>query len=374
MPDSSADIRSAVLLAAAARDPRAIATPHRLVHVEIDPEPGRVTVSAGSREVGARVLVPCTTEGDPGRVMVDPRRLLRALAVIDGAPRLHVHGEQLQLRGDDGLEIDIKGQGCNPGDVPVPPLSRCSPVTAPAEVLRAALGKVLRCVAPDDNRYGLNGIHLEPRDGAIGMVTTDGNRLCRAECAVTGELAWPRKALLRRKHAALAVHALRLGEGHVTTLATDDRKEWSATIECGPVTTWGSRQDADFPDYRQVLPRTLEPPVVVDRDALAQALRRVRFLVPTYNETVRLDIKGGRARVVARDHEGSEARCDVPCESPVTRVAGYHAGFLLDALAVLPPGAVHVHLPPASSPLGPTTVQSPADPSTFTIVMPQRID
>ena len=68
-------------------------------------------------------------------------------------------------------------------------------------ILKRLIEEVSFSVCQDDNRYGLNGAHIEELSDAnrVRLVTTDGSRLSFSESEYEGTFSMGRRMLLPRK-------------------------------------------------------------------------------------------------------------------------------------------------------------------------------
>lgn len=135
--------------------------------------------------------------------------------------------------------------------------------------LAAAFAIVSPDIAPDDNRYGLNGLHLELSPGKARLVATDGNRLAWTDVACSGALTMPRQSLIAR--VGVAALANLLGGGDVTFGTGGSYVE----VRTDAGTMHAQFVTAEFPDYRQVLPAAFKTFVTANRAALLRAVDRV---------------------------------------------------------------------------------------------------
>jgi len=247
-------------------------------------------------------------------------------------------------------------------DFPEPPAVDGVAFTVAGSALANVLGCVKASIAPPDNRYGLSGAHMEDASGKLRLVATDGNRLAWAECEVKGEVKAPRRAILPGTAVPLILSACGAADV-VVTLA--DR---AAEVRTEDTTIRVRLLEADFPDYRQVLPSSFKRRVLVDRDAIAGALRRVAFV----ESNVRLSVGDSGLTLSTRSIDRGEASAEV--DADVTGEAmtmGISARFALDALAPMPAGRVVVELGDA---LSPVRLVSEAVGGAAWIVMPVRLD
>ena len=149
------------------------------------------------------------------------------------------------------------------------PVDTTECLTFRAVDLAAAFAIVGPNIAPDDNRYGLNGLHLELSEGRARVVATDGNRLAWVDVPCTGSITMPRQSLIAR--VGVAALSNLLGAGDVTFAPGGSYVE----VRTDAGTMHAQFVTADFPDYRQVLPARFNTFVTANRAALLRAVDRV---------------------------------------------------------------------------------------------------
>ena len=310
---------------------------------------------------------------DAGVVAVDAHRLAEVVRVLpDGEVKLATDDKVLSVKaGASSFRIPLlecdgfpRPDGLNLAD-------KVATLHTDGLMLRVALRKVAHAVAGDDNRYGLSGIHVVPpvpHESPALFVATDGTRLAHVEVYGTMEGTPARRTLIPRRAIAELV---KVTEG---CDATPMRLEFGARSMVATIASTVlvvRLLEADFPAYKEVLPRGYKERVVIDRDTLGQALKRVAIVADDKAHTVRLTASGEELLLWAGDANGQTARDTVACEVEGSVTLGMNARLLADALAQCPEGTVHLE---CSGPLAPVVVRGQHPSATFYLVMPVRLD
>lgn len=242
-------------------------------------------------------------------------------------------------------------------DFPAAPPVSGDVVTIDGKALCEAIAKVAHCVAPD-TRYALNGMLVEPVGDSLRLVATDGNRLAYAD--IEGVTAsWPRNRLLPR--AVLAV--IKDLSGPVDLLFSDR----SARLTACDLSVTFRLLEADFPDYRQVIPGAFAGRIVADRDALVGALKRVGVL-GAKTAAVALTMSEEELGLLCQTFDAGDVTTSIParCRTNLTRI-GFNRQYALDALAAMPAGEVTWE---TGTTLSPTRM---AAPGVCQIIMPVNL-
>lgn len=232
----------------------------------------------------------------------------------------------------------------------------------PPALLRAAY-----CIAPDDNRYGLCGLHVEHTGTALRAVATDGNRLCWSEGADDPLPAFvgliPRAIVGNMADLATVKNIALTRTGNVTM--------WAPLLTQFNATT--KQIESPFPDYRQVLPKATAWTIAVDRDALLAALRKVGAVSGrSHYDAGAYTVADGRLSIAAKVVDYGAVSVALPADvtGEMPRI-GLRTSFVADALRTLPKGPVRLA---GTNALSPVIVTSPGDASICNVVMPVRMD
>ncbi len=264
--------------------------------------------------------------------------------------------------------------GMNAEDYPpLPSRDDQSPLTVQGSALNRMIVETIYAVCQDDNRYGLNGAHLEEvtaEDGSarLRMVTTDGSRLSYSETTYTGEFNMGRRMLLPRK----ALEEIR-------KLCDADERDWnisfgerSATFETSGLTMMVRLVDGEFPDYRQVLPGAYKRRMLLERTRFADGLRRVAIVAGDRNRSVRFGFESDRLVLSAQNVDLGNAREEVGAElEGEPYQTGFNVQYFLDINRHC--GGDKLMLEMGDS-LDPCIVRMPERDDCLFVVMPIRLD
>ncbi len=233
--------------------------------------------------------------------------------------------------------------------------------------LKRLIDQTSFAMAQQDVRYYLNGMLFEMGSDQLRTVATDGHRLAMAEAAVN--IGWnektqvivPRKGIneLQRLLDDLDKDVnIELGINHIR-FSTDGMSFTSKLV------------DGRFPDYEHVVPKGGDKIVIVDRDALKQALVRASILTNEKFRSISVQVKSGSIVIRARNPEQEHAEEEVEVDySGDEFEIGFNAAYVQDALGAMNEQQVQmVFTDPGSSCL----LHGVANESSRYVVMPMRI-
>ena len=240
-------------------------------------------------------------------------------------------------------------------------------VEIPAATLRALISRTAFAITAEDARYYLAGALLVLDPDGVAMVATDGHRLAYAHQKTSLKIPEPLRVLVPRK----AINELgRLLEGEES--ARFQQVDNHLVFSIGERTLASKMVEAQFPAFEKVIAVTGDKVVVLDREALATAIRRVSLLSSERSRAIRLGLAKSRIELVASSPDQGEAQESLPCEYGGAEMeVGFNAQYLLDFLGAAGGDTVRVELKDADS----QGVLRPADAGDVDyryIVMPMR--
>lgn len=305
----------------------------------------------------------------PGEITVDAATFFQISKALSGAVvRLQtVSGNRLAITCGTAKFNMLAGSADE--FPPLPTQADKSKIEIPGRGLRRIIEETLFSVCGDENRYGLNGAHIEEVAGnTLRIATTDGSRLSYSEAPYTGQLGMTRKMLLPK--AALGeIRKLVDPDDTAWTIAFGDR---SAVVSSPGLSLVMRLTEGEFPDYRQVLPATFKRHVDVNRDDFDKALRHVVIMATDRNHLVRFSFEADRLVMTAANVEAGDARAEINADlRGLPLVAGFNVGYFRDILSATASERLTLSLGEA---LDPCILRLPGREDCLFVVMPMRLD
>jgi len=305
----------------------------------------------GAATVGARKLHELVRELKPGEITI---RALenQFLEVVSGRSR-------------------VKLVGLPATDFPAFPhgdAKEKATFTLPAETLATMIDRTLFAVSTDETRAHLGGIYLTSNSDALRFVGTDGHRLALVDQAVKEAQPIEKGIILPRKGLAELRRLLDGAEGNVEATVSPN----ALRVQQGSVELVMRLIDGEFPNYEQVIPKALKSKVVVDKNELLSALRRVSVVASDRARGVKLLIGEGQLTISASSPDFGEASEEIEVAySGESLSVGFNSRYLTDVLAVLPDEQrVEIGLIDDASP---GVIRAEDDDSYSYVVMPMRL-
>ena len=239
-----------------------------------------------------------------------------------------------------------------------------------AEALVGALRQVLPAASTDDNRPILTGVLLAAEGEGLRLVATDSYRLAVVDLPGVSVLSSGKSVLVPSR--ALAELSKALGSGGEITLRLGERDASfaSADGEAGGIVLTTRLIEGEYPNYQGLIPSNQPNLLTVDREALMEALRRVKLLARDATPVrLQMSADGLELRAVTQDvGEGSET-LDAQYTGEDLTVA-FNPDYLLAGIEAA--GGDEVSLATIDS-LKPAVVRNPTSDDFLYLLMPVRV-
>ncbi|OGL67028.1 DNA polymerase III subunit beta [Candidatus Uhrbacteria bacterium RIFCSPHIGHO2_01_FULL_63_20] len=258
----------------------------------------------------------------------------------------------------------------------VPEVSATRAYRIPVESFRQALSQVLFAVATNESRPELAGVSVRFEAGtnpSLTLAATDSYRLAEASLKLPGGSV--------EGDSSFIIPSRTLGEVNRILAVFKDEVEAPTEIilklsDNQAVFSYGSVElvsrliDGNYPDYRQIIPKSFQTQAVLDRDDFAKAVKTASLFSRTglFDVTLEFDPAAKKLRVKATDAARGEntAECEADATGNENKVTVNYR-YLLDGLNAMGSDQVLFKMIDAGNPC----VIQPAEGSNYLyIVMP----
>jgi DNA polymerase-3 subunit beta len=251
---------------------------------------------------------------------------------------------------------------------PLPEPGEGVAVTVPAGAFVDTVTKVARSASRDETRPVLTGILVSASDRELRMVATDSYRLSVKETPLEEPLDGSFEANVPARALQELARISTQSEADALTVSVRTNQ---IVFEVGGVVLSSRLIDGQFPNYRQLLPDSVEHELHIAGGELGEVVRRVSLLAQK-NAPLRLSFREGEVTVSAQTPDVGEASETVPVSfhgEPFE--IGFNPEFLRDGLESVESGDLVLKL---ISPLRPGLIES-GDGSGFVyLIMPIRLN
>jgi DNA polymerase-3 subunit beta len=307
-------------------------------------------LQAGSAVLPARLVLEVVRSLPGDTVTLELRSQEQDVEVISGSAKFHLR----TLRSEDFPTL------------PAPaPDTR---MTLPTQAFVDTALQVARSASKDETRPVLTGVLISAGGQGLTMVATDSYRLSVKHAALESPLEGaieanvPARALQELARIAQSVEeselAVSLGQNQVV-------------FEIGDIVLSSRLIDGQFPNYRQLLPESVEHELRFSSGEIADVVRRISLLAQK-NAPLRLSFAEGELTVSAQTPDVGEASEVLPVPfSGEPLDIGFNPEFLRDGLESVESDELVLKL---ISPLRPGLIESPQGGEFVYLIMPIRLN
>ena len=291
------------------------------------------------------IEIEITVAGERDGVAVLPAKISSDLVRSLGDPRVEVSVEGDEARITAGrFESSLR---LLPADeFPRLAMPADDAVTLAAKDFAGALRQVVPAASADDARPILTGVLLAAEAGGLRLVATDSYRLAVRDLPGTSVLGEGQSVLVPSR--ALRELERLLGSAEEVTLRLGDRE---AAFEVGDVRLTTRLIEGEFPNYRGLIPASHPNRLTVGREALVEAVKRVKLMARELNTPVRLAMSADGLELVAITQDVGQAheQLDASYEGTELTVA-FNPEYLLSGVEVTPGDEIHLDTVDAQKP------------------------
>jgi DNA polymerase III subunit beta len=277
------------------------------------------------------ITVETTVAGLTDGVVVAPGRLITDIvrALEPGAVTLEADEEELRIAAGRS-HFTVRTHPA--GDFPRLQAPSGDRVTIPVEGLADALRQVTRAASGEDSRPILTGVLMVAEADGLRLVATDSYRLAVRDLRGVGVLAEGQKVLVPSRALNELMRLLVSGSGEVSLrLGAHD-----ATFGLGGVTLTSRLIEGEFPNYRNLIPSNYPNRLIVGRESLLDAVRRVKLLARDATTPVRIALRptGIELTVITTDWGTATEDVDAKYEGAEMTVA-FNPNYLIDGVEAI---------------------------------------
>lgn len=172
-------------------------------------------------------------------------------------------------------------------------------------LLQENIARTLFATADDELRPVMNGIYFDLTTEHLAVVASDGhtlvrNRILTIKAENDSEVG---SFILPKKPANILKSILHRGEEKNITVSFDDKRTIIATenftLQCRLI-------EGRYPNYNAVIPQNNPNIVLVDRNTLVNALKRVTPFSNNSSQLVRISVESGKLTLTTEDYDYSK--------------------------------------------------------------------
>jgi len=339
-----------------------------LNNILLKAQPGTIQIVATDREIGLSSYYKATIH-DPGEITVGARKLYEMLREIDGETVDCQVMENNWVHVTSG-KILYKIPGISADDFPeVPDSETMESIIVPCEVLKSLFEKTFFAISQDEMRPNLNGVLFSISGGKIAVVATDGHRLSLANAGLDNNVGNGSNldGIIIPRKGVSEIRKLVEGGGESALWVVDGvcvLKKQETLLRVSLI-------NAEYPDYKRVIPQEEGVTVQMDKQQLLHSLRRMSVMSTEKFSGVKVDIFDNRMVLTSTNPDVGEARDEIDVSYTGDRmVVGYSVRYLIEGIEPVNGDIVSFDIRSGD---GPGVIRVPGSDEYMCIVMPIKL-
>ncbi len=331
---------------------------------------GTLRIAATDLDVTFDGLMPARVER-PGRITVDGKRLYEIAR--------NLPGEEVAITVDDEQRVVVRCRtsefvlnGLSAEGYPVLPSAKgVDALQIDGGVLKELIERTQFSVSTEESRPNLNGVYFQCLgENRVRMVSTDGHRLSQGERDLSRGAPVPERdgVIIPRK----GIQEIKRLLDEVGTEVELGFLENNLVLKAGDLHLFVRLIDAAFPDYTQVIPRSTERKVILERVPFLSAIKRISILASERTHGMRLELSRAKLTLVSDNPDLGKAREEIEIEGydgSDLNIA-FNSRYVMDILQVLSGEKVALLLNEA---LSPGLIREHGNDGYLFVVMPMRL-
>ena len=330
---------------------------------------GKLRVAATDLDVTYDGYLSCRGV-ESGKVTVDGKRLYEIIRRLPGEEvDIEVSQEARITIRCKNAEFVLLGTSAD-SYPPLPDSHGVKLIPIDGIVFRELIERTMTSTSTDESRPNLNGVYFHClENNVVRMVSTDGHRLSRGERSVERDASIPERdgVIIPRKGVAEVKRLLEEAGREVSFGFLDNNLVLAASNMC----LFVRLIDAAFPDYRQVIPKTSERTVVLDRVPFLDSLKRIGLLASERTHGVRVELTNGLMTLISDNPDLGKAREEMEIDyDGGDLIIAFNAKYIIEIMSILNAPKVEMALNEA---LSPGLFKEHANDDYLFVIMPMRL-
>jgi DNA polymerase-3 subunit beta len=328
----------------------------------------KLKISATDLEVSISVTFDCAIAKKgvavlPGKMLFD---------IIKELPETEISFEGTPSRVEIKIPNGSYRLACaSPEDFPkLPVVNTKKQINIEAADLVMMIKKTTFACSLDETRPALNGVLWSTKGDMMNMVATDGHRLAKVSIENKKLKGMSEDIIIPPKVLNIIPKFVSESDGEIGIIFGEN----NIIFNLGDIVLTSRLIEGPYPNYEQVIPVDNDKKVVIDKEELAGAVRRVSILSNSLTHQVKFGLKNNSLSISTTNADvGGDAKETLTCDFSGEGIElGYNANYVMDILGKLEGEEAIFEL---SNAVSAGVVYSPAAPrdNFLCLIMPLRL-
>ena len=339
-----------------------------LQNFHIEAKGSELIISSTDLEIGIKVVIPANIE-EEGKIVIPARRFTDLISTLkSGKITFKAEGVQLEILGEKTKSVFQTSP-----DMEFPALYEEigeKIAEESTEGLESAISPVVFSASYDTARPALSGVLAQKEKEGFLLVATDGYRLSLKHSQASfnsGEEQLEKPIIIP---ARILKEALLMRDEGIVEIYVSARNN-QILFSQGKTMLVGRLIDAEFPDYRKIIPNSFESSVLFDREEMERAVKTSSVFARESANVIKFLIKKEKIIIAANAPLVGENTVEIEAKTQgEENEIAFNAKYVTDFLSNTKGGEILLQI---TGPLSPGVFKIKDDESFLHIIMPIRI-
>lgn len=312
----------------------------------IETQKGKIHMAATDLDVGISLNISPLTINEEGSITVPAKRFFD---IVKDLPMGEIN---ITVRKNNSISIEsqkcfFRLMGLPKEEFPkLPKMHEKESITLNQQLLKNMLSLTSFAVSHDETRYILNGVLFVAKGKSIRFVATDGRRLALIEKELQMPQELKKEVIVPTKAIQELVRNLE-EEGMVKIIFGENQ----ISFQFNDITLVSRLIEGQFPDYEQVIPKEGKGKIMIEREKLLGATKRVAILTSPDSQSIKIDLFKDKLIFFKNSPDMGEAKEEIDVDHKGQEFSvGFNPQYLIDALKSLRDQQVSLELTGPESP------------------------
>ena len=337
-----------------------------LSNVFIEAKDNVLQITATDLEIGLCLNVQADVK-ENGKITVSAKKLFEIIKEFPNKPiKFEIEENSWIKISCDSAEFKIVG--LPPEEYPFfPEVEEKIFITTKIGTLKSLVQKTAFAMTTDEIKHNLNGIYFDcENDNGGKFVATDSHRLALAESEenFTVHYKLEKGIILPRKGILELIKVIENDEKDIHIFLENN----NALFKTEEITFFMRLVDGDFPNFKRVIPEKLENLVIVPKEIIKAALRRISLISNEKSKGVNLQFSNNNLNISSSNPEYGQAQENISIDyNEEEKNIGINSKFILDVISCLDSEEVSLYIKDNMSPV---FIKEESKISHMSIIMP----
>ncbi|MCE9500263.1 MAG: DNA polymerase III subunit beta [Leptospira sp.] len=236
----------------------------------------------------------------------------------------------------------------------------------PCHTFMEMIRKTSYSVAQEDTRFVFNGLFLTCKDRKVSFVGTDGRRLAKIDRTFPVNLPFEKGIIV--PHKAIKEIAKMIDSHETGKIGLIENQVY---ISIGSVELLCKLIEGSYPDYDQVIPKSVNHSVKIGKENLTVALRQAIIAAEEPSKQIRVAFKKNILNINSSTAGASEVSINIPIDyNDEETVIAFKGDYLSEVIRSIDDSEIIIEFTNQNSPV---IFKDPGDAEFISIIMPMKI-